>query len=169
MGSVIVFTLSKAFTKVVYNTAGHFMWNGSNFLTNCTFKLFNRLRAITVYLWLEVSPEKKKSHGFKSDERAAQPMSLRNEIKWPGNISLKIPKARREVYCMKKMALYVLFENKNTFLFLYFICLLLNLQMCQIILPDPVYMGNWTIRILRNDLRIVQTTNLRINSRFSSR
>ena len=37
------------------------------------------------------------------------------------------------------MALYVLFENKNTFLFLYFICLLLNLQMCQIILPDPVY------------------------------
>ena len=24
--------------------------NGSNFLTNCIFKLFNRLRAITVYL-----------------------------------------------------------------------------------------------------------------------
>ena len=37
------------------------------------------------------------------------------------------------------MALYVLFENNNTFLFLDFICLLLNLQMCQIILPDPVY------------------------------
>ena len=37
------------------------------------------------------------------------------------------------------MALYVLFKNKNTFLFLYFICLLLNLQMSQIILPDPVY------------------------------
>ena len=36
------------------------------------------------------------------------------------------------------MVLYVLFENKNTFLFLYFICLLLNLQMCQIILTDPV-------------------------------
>ena len=33
-----------------------------------------------------------------------------------------------------KMALYVLFENKNIFLFLYFIWLLLNLQMCQIIL-----------------------------------
>ena len=31
------------------------------------------------------------------------------------------------------MAFYVLFENKNTFLFLYFICLLLNLQMYQII------------------------------------
>ena len=59
MGSVIVYTLSKAFTKVVYNSAGHFMWNGSNFLTNCIFKLFNRLRTITVYLWLEVSPEKK--------------------------------------------------------------------------------------------------------------
>ena len=36
------------------------------------------------------------------------------------------------------MALYVLFENENTFLFLYFIWLLLNLQMCQIILLDPV-------------------------------
>ena len=36
------------------------------------------------------------------------------------------------------MALYVLFENKNTFLFLYFICLLFNLQMCQIVLPGPV-------------------------------
>ena len=61
-------------------------------------------------------------------------MSPHNEIKWPGNISLKIPIARQEVYYMKN----VLFENKNTFLFLYFICLLLNLQMCQIILPDPV-------------------------------
>ena len=50
MGSVIEYTLSKAFTKVVYNSVGHFMWNGSNFLTNCIFKLFNRLRAITVYL-----------------------------------------------------------------------------------------------------------------------
>ena len=37
------------------------------------------------------------------------------------------------------MALYVLFENKNSFLFLYFICLLLNLQMCQIILTDHIY------------------------------
>ena len=36
------------------------------------------------------------------------------------------------------MALYVLFENENTFLFLYIIWLLLNLQMFQIILPDPV-------------------------------
>ena len=35
-----------------------------------------------------------------------------------------------------RMALYVLFENKNTFLFLYFICLLLKRD--QIILPDPV-------------------------------
>ena len=35
------------------------MWNDSNFLTNCIFKLFNRLRAITVYLWLEVSPREK--------------------------------------------------------------------------------------------------------------
>ena len=67
-------------------------------------------------------------------------MSARNEIKWPGNISLKIPIARREVYYMKKMALCELFENENTFLFLYFICLLLNLQMFQIILPDPVHL-----------------------------
>ena len=38
------------------------------------------------------------------------------------------------------MALYVLFENKNTFLFLYFICLLLKWY--QIILPDPVYQND---------------------------
>ena len=36
------------------------------------------------------------------------------------------------------MALDVLFKNKNTFLFLFLICILLNLQMCQIILADPV-------------------------------
>ena len=65
MGSAVVYTLSKAFTKVVYNSTGHFIWNGSNFLTNCIFKLSNRLRAITAYLSLEVSPGKK-SHGFKS-------------------------------------------------------------------------------------------------------
>ena len=44
-------------------------------------------------------------------------MSPRNEIKWPGNISLKIPIVRREVYYMKKMAFYVFSENKNTFCF----------------------------------------------------
>ena len=33
----------------------------------------------------------------------------------------------------------ILFKNKNTFLFLYIICILLNLQMCQIILTDPVF------------------------------
>ena len=46
------------------------------------------------------------------------------------------------------MALYVLFGNKNTFLFLYFICLLLNLQMCQIILTDPIYI--YILKILQN-------------------
>ena len=36
------------------------------------------------------------------------------------------------------------FENKSTFLFLYYIWLLLNLQMCQIILFDPVlYVSFW--------------------------
>ena len=37
-----------------------------------------------------------------------------------------------------RLASYVLFKHKNTFLFLYFICILLNLQMYQIILYDPV-------------------------------
>ena len=36
------------------------------------------------------------------------------------------------------MALYVLFKNKNTLLFIYIFCFLFNLQMCQIILTDPV-------------------------------
>ena len=38
-----------------------------------------------------------------------------------------------------KMALYVLFKNKNTLLFIYIFCLLFNLQMCQIILTEPVH------------------------------
>ena len=37
------------------------------------------------------------------------------------------------------MALYLLFKNKNTLLFIYIFCLLFKLQMCQIILTDPVY------------------------------
>ena len=36
------------------------------------------------------------------------------------------------------MALYVLFKNENTLLCIHFICLLFKLQMCQIILADPV-------------------------------
>ena len=42
-----------------------------------------------------------------------------------------------KMHYMKKMALYVLFENENIVLFLYFIYLLFNLQLCQIILPGP--------------------------------
>ena len=38
-----------------------------------------------------------------------------------------------------KMALYVHFKNKNTLLFIYIFCLLFKLQMCQIILTDPVF------------------------------
>ena len=37
------------------------------------------------------------------------------------------------------MALYLLFKNKNTLLFIYIFCLLFKLQMCQIILTDPVF------------------------------
>ena len=37
------------------------------------------------------------------------------------------------------MALYLLFKNKNTLLFIYIFCLLFKLQMCQIVLTDPVY------------------------------
>ena len=37
------------------------------------------------------------------------------------------------------MAFYVLFKNKNTLTFIYIFCFLFNLQMCQIILTDPVY------------------------------
>ena len=97
MGSVIVYTLSKVFTTVI--SVDHFMRNGSNFLTNCIFKLFNRLKAVTVwmqtfYLYLVTYP-RKKSHGStcKSGERAGKPMSPSNEINeinWSWNISLKI-------------------------------------------------------------------------------
>ena len=52
MGTVIIHTLLKTFTKVVYNSADHFMWNGGNFLTNRIFKFFNRSSAsLTSILW----------------------------------------------------------------------------------------------------------------------
>ena len=47
------------------------------------------------------------------------------------------------------MALYVFFENKNTLLCIYFICLLFNLQMCQIILTDPVH-GMYQVPVCNN-------------------
>ena len=50
----LVHTRLKTFPKFVDNSAGHFMWNGSNFFTNRILKLFNTLREITV-----VYPEKK--------------------------------------------------------------------------------------------------------------
>ena len=56
------------------------------------------------------------------------------------------------------MALYVLFENENTVLFLYFIWILLNLQICQIILPDAVVIHEnvsfiiWTIHMPDNTI-----------------
>ena len=52
MGTVIIHTLLKTFTKVVYNSADHFMRNGGNFLTNRIFKFFNRSSAsLTSILW----------------------------------------------------------------------------------------------------------------------
>ena len=66
MGSVIVYTLSKAFMKVVYNSVGHFLWNGSNFLMDCIFKLFNRLIGRLLYTFDFRYPKRKKSHRFKS-------------------------------------------------------------------------------------------------------
>ena len=48
MGSSIVHVLLKVFTKVVYNSASYFMWNGRNFLMTCIFELINRLREINV-------------------------------------------------------------------------------------------------------------------------
>ena len=85
--------------KVVYNSAGHLMAKGSNFLRNCIFKLFNRLRAINVCFSLRYH-QRKKSQGFKSGERDGQSMSPRNEIKWPGNIFFKISISHREVWAV---------------------------------------------------------------------
>ena len=46
-----------------------------------------------------------------------------------------------------KMALYVLFKNKNNLLFIYIFCLLFNLQMCQIILTDPVFLCESSVSV----------------------
>ena len=51
-----------------------------------------------------------------------------------------IIKLLSKIALYEKNSIYILFENKNTVLFVYFIFLLFNLQTCQIILPDPVHM-----------------------------
>ena len=62
------------------------------------------------------------------------------------------------------MALYVLFENENTFLFLYFIWLSLNLQMCQIILPDSVYVREKKAQVSSiNKMKLTQSNNVKQN------
>ena len=43
------------------------------------------------------------------------------------------------------MASYVHLENKNTFVIIYSNLLLLNIQMCQIILPHPVCLYQCTM------------------------
>ena len=64
-------------------------------------------------------PQRKKSHGFKSGERAGQLMLPHNEIKWTGNIFLKIPIVRRGVYYMKTKWHYMYFSKMKT-LFCFF-------------------------------------------------
>ena len=54
---------------------------------------------MNVYLWFQVSPQKKITW-VQIRWSAGQPMSPRNEIKWLGNISLKIPIAHREVWAV---------------------------------------------------------------------
>ena len=140
MGSVIVYTLLKTFTKVdtrqvISCGMAVIFWRTASL--SCSIDWGQLLHIFDLRY-----PQRKKSHGFKSGEQAGQPMSPRNEMKWPANISLKIPIAHREVYYIKKKIKkrhYMYFSKIKTLLFLYFICLLLNLQMCQIILPDPVY------------------------------
>ena len=40
---------------------------------------------------------------------------------------------------MKQNGIRCTFQKQKHFLFLYLICILLDLQMCQVILPDPVH------------------------------
>ena len=86
MFAVIVHTLTKTFAKVVSNSTDHFMWNGNNFLTkgNCSID-----RGRWVYTFDLGYPQRNKI--TRSDDRASQPISPHNEVKWPWKISLKIP------------------------------------------------------------------------------
>ena len=61
------------------------------------------------------------------------------------------------------MTLYVLFENENTFLFLYFIWILLNQQMCQIILPDPVFFLCYNFILSSGENHCVYTKKKAVN------
>jgi hypothetical protein len=99
VAAFIVDTLIEPLAVLFHDPAGHFGRNGNNFLGYRLLKTVQSLGTMLVYLGFEVTPEKK-SHGVKSGERGGHPMSPRKETTCPGNISLRIPSERRDVWAV---------------------------------------------------------------------
>ena len=150
MGSIIVHTLSKALTKVVYNSAGHFnedpvalklITHNKIMFRAGTGSSLPRLKCKQNALCVAVTD----SLVLIRNGSAMLTSSIhgsnwkRNEKQWHYKETKQNGIIWRKIALFVPYISYVLFENKNTFLFLYFICISLNLQMSQINLPDPVF------------------------------
>jgi len=81
-------------------------------------------------------PQRKKSHGLKSGDRAGHPTSPLKEIKRPGHISLNTPS---ELFLKPiKNCFYVLFRNIYNFFLDSFFHFLYIFKMWEIFMPHPV-------------------------------
>jgi hypothetical protein len=99
VATFIVDTLIETLTVFFHYPAGRFGRKGSSFLGYRLFKTFQSLGTMLLYLGFEITPEKK-SHRVKSGDRGGHPMSPRKETTCPGNIFLKIPSERRDVWAV---------------------------------------------------------------------
>jgi hypothetical protein len=99
VATFIVDTMIEPLPILLHDPAGNFGRNGSNFLGYRLLKTLQSLGTLLVYLDFEVASEKI-SHGVKSGEPGGHPTSPRKETKCPGNISLRIPSERRDVWAV---------------------------------------------------------------------
>jgi hypothetical protein len=63
VATFIVDTLVEPLPVLFHDPAGHFGWNGSNFLGYLLLKTFQSLGTMLVYLGFEVAPETKIAQG----------------------------------------------------------------------------------------------------------
>jgi hypothetical protein len=88
VAAFIADALIEPLAVLFHDHAGHFGRNGRNFLG---------YRLVLVYLGFEVAADKKITED-KSGEHGGRPMSPSKETTCPGNISLRIPSERRDMW-----------------------------------------------------------------------
>jgi hypothetical protein len=100
VAAFIVDTLIEPLAVLFHDPAGHFGRNGNNFLGYRLRKTVQSLGTMLVYPGIQVASKKNKWQEVKSGERGGHPLSPRKETTCPGNISLRIPSERRDVWAV---------------------------------------------------------------------